>query len=229
MKAGDLEVYEWDLEGEKIIREPRSQAWRILLNHSFRQNGKVKKVQIYMRTLSWWDVVDGYLGLCESWQTDEVPAGFPSSDGWGIFFDKVVAKFPDVHDGELWKLFETKAAPIEQSIISEFKKMEEYRWVKINLKLRAKIKDEEEKSRDAEERIWEKTFRDHYRQKYHYQSNYCHFGISESISLTPDEARIINNCYRDMALKLHPDKGGGTKDMQILNGLRDKLRKGLKV
>ena len=212
-------------EGTKVKREPKPQAWRIVLNESSRIGGKVKKVQAYIQTVSWWDVVDNYLFYRKNHSDDEIQTG------WLIFlesqdFDKrVLIKFPDANTDEIWKLFQIKAAPIVSAIINEFKKMEEYKWFKINQKLDAEIKAEKDRKK-AEEKRKQRDYQKNYsrNREQNFRDNSSTTGSPTAASLTQDEARIINACYRVMATKLHPDKGGDVNDMKILNGLKDKIR-----
>ena len=41
----------------------------------------------------------------------------------------------------------------------------------------------------------------------------------------PMAQALLESGYRAMAKKLHPDVGGSTKDMQLLNAVMDKLRR----
>ena len=76
---------------------------------------------------------------------------------------------------------------------------------------------------EAEKRRYEEQSRQ-YQQGYHQQAFTDRNTSSGVISLSQDEARIIDTCYRAMAVQLHPDKGGDPEDMKILNRLKDKIR-----
>ncbi|MGD9826595.1 hypothetical protein [Desulfobacter sp.] len=85
-------------------------------------------------------------------------------------------------------------------------------------KARAKAREK------AERRRYEEQARQQY-QEHHHQSFTVRTPSSGVISLSQEEVRVIDACYRAMAVQLHPDKGGDPEDMKVLNRLKDRIRR----
>jgi hypothetical protein len=210
------------LDGEKIIRTELKPSYVIKIGESYRQGGKVKSRQKHILTFDEWAVVDG---LLESEKNGS--EHFPGQYIDGYDFDTKVQKvFPDADLDVLWDLLQEKLRPREDSILAEFKKTEEYRWWLVTKKLKMELKAEKARAEKRQKQYEEKS-------RQYQQGNYQHYQqasndmstSSGGVSLSQEEIRVIDSCYRAMATQLHPDKGGDVEDMKILNGLKDKIRR----
>ncbi|MBF0379242.1 MAG: hypothetical protein HQK72_17440, partial [Desulfamplus sp.] len=91
-----------------------------------------------------------------------------------------------------------------------------------------RLKKQEEKAEQAKEKQEQQARYKQYFNQDSYQNSYQNPFISTSssaVTLSTAEATLIEKCYKAMAVQVHPDKGGSVEDMQILNSLRDKVRK----
>lgn len=221
------------IEGEKIIRESKTTAWKLSLNHSYRdESGKVHKQQAYIKTINYWEVVDQFLfAIRDGKKESEIQAGhlaFGFCDG--EWFDKKVLKiFPDADLEAVWKLYQRKVKDIEQSIVQEFKASDEFKWWKLNQKLRKEIdrlkKQEEQAKQRQEQKQYKQTYQDTFREYEDARKAFISTTSSPAVTLSQAEATLIEKCYKAMAVQVHPDKGGSVEDMQLLNSLRDRVRK----
>jgi hypothetical protein len=222
------------ITGGTIIREIDKPAWKIVLNHSWRENGKVRKKQAYIRTAYYWDIVDDFLYRLDRWGKERIEAGYCLS-GDGYDFDNRIRKvFPNADLDKIWKLFQEKAEQIEEAVFKEFKASDEFKWWKLNQKLRKEIdrlKKAEEKAKQRQEQqanykqqFKQQTYQDTFREYEEARKAFISTS-SPAVTLSQAEATLIEKCYKAMAVQVHPDKGGSVEDMQILNSLRDRVRK----
>lgn len=110
-----------------------------------------------------------------------------------------------------------------------FKETKEYHWWLKTKALRDQLKAEQDQAKareEAERRRYEEQSRQ-YQHSYQQHTATDRATTSGVISLSQEEVRIIDACYKAMAVQLHPDKGGDPEDMKILNRLKDKIRKGV--
>lgn len=159
----------------------------------------------------------------------EIQTGICSS-GDGEWFDKQVLKvFSDTDLKDVWKLFQDKVKDFEQSIIKEYKASDEFKWWKLNRTLHEKIAALKKQDEAKQERQRQQNYQQQFRQQYQGSSSYQQEAktafSSARIEISSKEAELIDKCYKAMATQVHPDKGGSLEDMQILNNLKDRLRK----
>lgn len=206
------------LDGEKIIRTELKPSYVVKIGESYRHDSKVKSPQKHIHTFDEWAVIDELMD-CQARGGKYLSGGY--IDGYD--FDNSVQKgFPDADLNAVWDLIEKKLIVLEDRIFAGFKKTEEYRWWVETNKLKAELKAEKAQAKEKERQYQEQS---HQHQQRHYQQTFTDIDLSTSvISLSQDEARVIDSCYRAMAVQLHPDKGGDPEDMVILNGLKEKIR-----
>lgn len=209
------------VNGEQILREPRP-SYVLRVGESCRQDAKVKSRQKHIRTFSEWDVIDELLG-CQIHSWEYAPGRYID---WYDFEKDIKKAFPDADVDETWELIQKKITPIEDRILAGFKETEEYRWWLETKALRDQLKAEQAQAKakaESERRRYEERSRQQYH-RFHQQTFTDRSAGSGLISLSQEEIRIIDTCYRAMAVQLHPDKGGDPEDMKILNRLKDKIR-----
>ena len=204
--------------GEKIIRTEMQPSYVIKIGESYRHDGKVKSRQKHIHTFDEWAVIDEVL-RCQEHGSEYSPGLYV--DGYDL--DNDVKKiFPDADLNAVWDLIQGKLIPLEDRILTEFKKTEEYRWWKETKKLKIELKAEKAQAKEKKRQYEERSRQ---QQQRYYQQAFTDMGVSSAvISLSQEEARVIDSCYRAMAVQLHPDKGGDPEDMKILNGLKEKIR-----
>lgn len=200
------------LEGEPIIREQK-QMYTLKMGKSFRENGKIKTKQKHLYSFSEWDIINEFM------QQQEFDSKYKS--GWCFDYDWLLRKkdemFPEFKMEKLLKLIKAKIYPIEHRVINEFLKTEEYIWWKKTLKLKKKMEIINKKEREKKQKEDKKKDNDY--------SHNLPIGLPSKLSLSKNEAHLIQKCYKTMAVQLHPDKGGNENDMVLLNVLMDRIKK----
>lgn len=205
--------------GETITREPRP-SYTVRVGESYRQNGRVKSKQKHISTFSEWDIIDAFLD-CRVFETKYAPGRYVD---WYDFEKDMGKAFPDADIDQTFDLILEKLGPLESPILEQFKKTEEYHWCMETQDLRDQLKADQDQA-NAEKRRKEEQSRQY---QQHYQQAFTdRIATPGVLSLSREETRIIDICYKVMATQLHPDKGGNAEDMKILNQLKDKIRNGV--
>ena len=120
----EIEVYEssWSMNGENRIyykfryseerfERPIKKAFKISIHESYRENGKVRKRQTVICTISYYDIIDW-----GDWIGDYVRGGLSSkAEALGITEEK------------LEKMIYEKFQPIIDKVMAEFEETEEYK------------------------------------------------------------------------------------------------------
>lgn len=211
------------VKGEAILRAPRP-SYVLRVGESYRQDGKVRSRQKHIYIFNEWSIIDELMD-CQMHGWKHTPGRYIDPP----WYEKQLRKtFPNVDPWEFWPVIEAKLKHLEDPILAGFKETDEYRWWLETKALKDELKAEQAQAKareEAERRRYEEQSRQHYQG--HQQTFTDRSASTNVISLSPDEVRIIDTCYRAMAVQLHPDKGGDPEDMKILNRLKDKIRQTL--
>lgn len=231
--GADKSYYAYRYTGGRFER-PVKKAYKISLHQSYRDNGKVKKKQYSVCTMSYYDLFDFSLYDCAAGRIERL------------------SKQLEVKEDDIYKLIYEKLDPLVEKIEKEFQQTEEY---KTHEKHREIIKKYQEEKRKFEEeygsdsyqyyydvfcvlrepekledfkRQYEasKTYQSSYRESYY--SNYNSYNFNSSYSATKqsnyteEEKGYLKKIYRAAAIKLHPDviKDDGA-GMKFLNKLKE--------
>ena len=130
------------------------------------------------------------------------------------------------HEDELesmvWNLVEAKLNPIEQEILTEYEKTEEYTVREYWLREEKRVADEIQKQREREEE--EKRKRDDEQWQY-YKSFFNSASTSAGGVIKNKELakELFKAGYRQLSKKYHPDSGGNDKQCKELNNLKEQL------
>ncbi len=220
----------WTVEGKPFPRVARYEAWRLTLNHSSRIDGKVKKKQVFIKTFNFWDIVNDYMRSFRMYgnpedvdikKEEQSGSTLPCSVYYFVSEDKILEvmdeHFPEQKfewEPDLMK----KVCPFISEVIKDFEKSPEFKCF-----LKYQILQDEvdyENARSGESSSHEQANRDEHSHSKG-QSNLMNM---EGVILNDDEKSFILKYRNTIAKKIHPDHGGDTAEMQILNGLVDKIR-----
>jgi len=215
------------------FERPHREAYKISIHQSYRENGKVKKIQCVIGTIGYYTFAEGW-GLYDCMESglDRAAKIFGSPDG-------------------LYELVESKIAPLRKQIQREYHKSEEYKADKE----RKKVQKEYQKSKadfakkynvDAGEfdycfdvfgHVMNRVYLDQIIQQakayssYHENSSsnyssqdYSSYFKTKSDTYTDREKQILKLFYKKLAMEFHPDKNldtDATEKMQLLNKLKD--------
>lgn len=225
--------YGYRYAGERF-RRPIKKAYKISIHHSYRENGKVKKKQWVICTMSYYDLLEYGVADC-------------------IYGARLQSKLEEMglYEEKFWDMVYAKLQPIIDKIDKEFKATEEYKVSQehraiidkhITAKnefesiygnntydycydvfgeLRNKEKLEEIKRKHKEQEEYKKrSYEEYFKSNYNsYSSSYQ---VSSSSNYTDQEKEYLKAIYKAAALKLHPDttKDNGER-MKFLNRLKE--------
>ncbi len=228
--------------GERFEREVRK-AYRISLHHSYREHGKVKKKQIVLCTVNYYDLATDCFTVYD-WCGSKI---------------ELAAKELDVNIDDIYGLVETKIAPLQEKVMEEFSQTLEYKvheTHEITIALYEMEKTKFAKKYGVDEKEYDRCFdvfgelrnpeyfeeiksiyeaRKKYEQKsrsYYekYYNNYSggdsgHSGNASSnqVGGGKEDKDTLKRFYRVLSKKFHPDSNPGkdtSKEMKLLNQLK---------
>lgn len=241
----ELEVYkiEWSRNGQEHIKygyrytgdrffRPIRKAYKISIHKSYRENGKVKKKQYSICTMSYYDIIDSSLY---------------------DYADRKINMLSDelnVDPESIYNLIYKKYEPLEERIRKEFEETEEYKTSSKHesiIKAYIRTKGEFEKKygnntydyyydvfgvlREPEKleafkkqyetkKEYERSYYESY--KSNYSNNYSSYSSNIGSTYTDKEKEYLKKIYKAAASKMHPDitKDNG-EGMKFLNKLKE--------
>ncbi len=234
MSGQDLSYFTYNYSYEKFKRNIQK-AYRISIHESFRQNGKIKKRQLVIGTVDYYDLADGF--FC-----------FPDFE----FKITMASEKFKCSEREIYELVEKKLKPLQERITEEFMKTEEFkiheehrkiidlhesRKSEFNSKYNLSGKeydrcfdvfgnlqkpDELEKIKaeyEAREKYKEESrrYQKEYWNNYKWDSSGSYSNL-ESNTYDLDEKKILKQFYRELSKKYHPDSN--INAVKILNKLK---------
>ena len=229
-------TWEWKYSEERFER-PHMEAYKITIHQSYREDGKIKKRQHSICTMSYYDIVEWSLYDCADRRI------------------QTAAEKMGIDPSELYDLIESKLEPLRERLETEFRQSPEYiarqeheriradfleasskfcsrydvdkyefaRCYDIFLTLRNKeyleqIKAEYKARKEAKSRY----------QEYFYSNHGGYSGDSYSIpsasTYTEEEKAMLKQFYRALSKKFHPDMNldrDTTQEMKLLNRLKE--------
>lgn len=216
-------------------------AYRISIHKSFRENGQVKKSQIVICTVDYYDLAADTFSLFD----------------WGGNKITIAADEFKCSEEEIYQLIEKKLQPLQERIKEEFMQTEEYKTHQEHERIttlhiaqkqefnskydlsgneydkcydvfgvlqnpdyleKIKMEYEARKRYEEESRRYYKDFYNNY--KWQDNSSYSN---SVSNTYSSDDKKILKQFYRELSKKFHPDSNVGidtSEQMKMLNQLK---------
>lgn len=239
IKGIERVVYGFEDSKERFER-PLKPKYKVMVAHSYREDGKVKKLTVSLGQFSYYDLLDGERFECWGVENKLKEKGIPYSDDVeSIVYEKVRA--------------------IEEKILEELRMTDEYQtYKKLSLiesnyyEARFKFRDQygedlydcfydiygeirefdllqeykkEFQKRKEEQEAYERRSREESFERW--------FNSYTSASNSPSNfsneelevvRQIISAGFKKVATKYHPDRGGTDEQMKMLNNINDKLK-----
>lgn len=248
-----LEVYTWDwtINGKYIKKytyrkssecfdRPIKKAYKISIHESYRDNGVVKKRQWHIDTLEHYMLIEYGFEL-PTYKNDMdkkvQEMGVTEEELYGIIYKKLdpliekITKEYNKTDEYKAVLEQRKTIELHNRNENEFK--EKYNSDEYDLcydifgELRNKdeldrIKSEFEKRKEYQRNNYKKAY-ENFKNNYNYSSS--SYKINDSSNYNDNEKKLLKEAFKLLSHKHHPDKGGSTETMSIINNLKDKLLK----
>lgn len=240
----DGELHTWYRYNPKIesghFERPNKTAYKISIHRSYRENGKVKKKQASIGTMSYYDLLEFSIYDC---------------------IDHGIAKAAELFGEDyktLYNMIDAKLQPIMEKAEKEWKSTEEYKEVT----RRRKIVEKYQKAKAAfakkyhtdldtydecfnvfgdvmnqgyfdevmkAAKAYEENTRNYYKNSYSGSNtgnnrSYSSYFATERSTYTKEEQPILKKFYKVLSMKFHPDvnpDNDTTKEMQLLNKLKE--------
>lgn len=200
-------VYGYTFSAERFDR-PVLDAYKISIHQSYRDNGKVKKKQWVICTMSYYDIIDYSLFECGDIRIDSL------------------APEIGISQEELYQIIYKKLDPIEEKIMKEFQETEEYKTKQKHEEI-IRVYQEKKATFEKEYGIWGEgaydkcfdvfgnlknpsKFKVLEQLKSNSESNYSNFDFSSYLNLkvsnyTEEEKVMLKKIYKVASKKFHPD------------------------
>lgn len=229
----------------KQFERPIKKAYKISIHHSYRKEGKVKKKQWVIATMSYYDLLEYWPGDCilQSKLNEKLEEmGITEEELWDMVYKKLDPLIKKI-EAEFKQTKEYKAKQEQNAILEkhrkvsyEFEKLygtgtykycydvfgnlmnEEYLF-KIMADYEAKIENER-KSREYQKRSQEEFFKNYSSGGSYSNSSSGNYNKNEDY--TDDEKEMLKVIYKQSAKIAHPDsRYGSEKMMKFVNRLKD--------
>lgn len=250
-------AYSWTIQGEsgekyyyrmsdEHFARPEKKSFRISIHRSYRENGKVRKQQVALCTIGYYDIVD-----FGGWYHDFICGGALEAkrEALGIPEEEldamVCAKLDPVIE-RVWEDFrqteEWKARQEHRAILEEYRRRkaafaekwetdaDEYDYIyDVFGKLRNPEHLKKVKTDYKARREYEKQSRSYYRNQYSSYSGNASgstgssYGTISSGNYTEQEKAILKQFYRELSKRFHPDSNPDrdtSEHMKLLNQLK---------
>lgn len=208
----------YDIDGfrkvnwEEHCPAPREPKWKynIILAKSTRVDGRVKTEQKHIATIGYYDIVDGFV------------------DNMLFYGLKRHYNQDDPNFNTILDLLDRKLSTVTDAVINDYKQTDEYMSVvfwkerKISVQKEINRMDREESKKRQEQA----KQRQEYQKRYEEASENL-FGKKEKFTKEEQEIgkQIINEGYRKLAKKYHPDSPEGDAEVFIKVGIvKEKFR-----
>ncbi|GAA0236993.1 hypothetical protein [Metaclostridioides mangenotii] len=241
-----LEVYTWDWTiNDKYIKKytyrkssecfdrPIKKAYKISIHESYRENGEVKKKQWHISTEEHYSLIEyGF----ELWKVENKlnEMGITEAELYEIIYKKLDTLIEKITE-EYHKTDEYKAEVDQTAILNKYTDNKQTfeakygdRTYDICYDIFGMLRNKDELDRIKKEYEETQKQRKSYERAYeNYRKSYSSSGysVNNSSNYNENEKKLLKEAFKLLSHKHHPDKGGSTETMSIINNLKDKLLK----
>ena len=234
-------IYSYTMSEERFIRD-KNISYKITIQHSYREDGKVKKKQWHICNMSYYDIADNGFWVGD-YMTDEKLEKILNETG--------------LNEEAFYNMIEEKLDPLVNTIIKEYKETEEYKTYKKNQDILSKYNAEKKKFDDKygydtyrecynvfgelmnefrlkelkeeyrKSQDYKRSYNKQYKSSYNKQNYSSYFSNIQS-SYTEQETRLLKEGFKLLSMKYHPDKNldkDTTEIMAAINNLKEKILK----
>ena len=226
---------------ERFIRD-KNISYKITIQHSYREDGKVKKKQWHICTMDYYSIAEN-----DTWVGDYI-----TRSKLEVILDEIL-----IDEEDLYNMIYEKLDPLAQSIIEEYQETEEYKTNKKNQKILStynaakkkfddkygydtyrecynvfgelmnepRLKELKEQYRKNQE--YKRSYYEQYKSSYNKQSYSSYFSNIQS-SYDDKEKKLLKEAFKLLSMKYHPDRNKDkdtTETMVAINNLKEKILK----
>ncbi|MDE5977301.1 MAG: hypothetical protein K2G70_02385 [Turicibacter sp.] len=229
---------------KECFKRPIKLKYKVMIAHSYREGGKVKKLSVSLGQFGYYDRFDGYPFECWNVKKKLEEKGIPC-------------------EGDVESLVYEKVDVIEERIMEEIKQTEEYivrnkldtierNYYEACSKFRQEYgedgyscfydvfgnlkepilfeiyKGEWQKRKIEQEEYQQRSREEAYKRFFGEGGNSSQSIGGNSNNFSQEELELVREVisagYKKVATKLHPDRGGDEKKMKLLNNINEKLK-----
>lgn len=234
-----ITTYSYDpIKASGRFERPHRDAYRISLHQSYRQDGKVKKRQYSICTVSYYELVSEFWSMYDVLETGIQKAAKASGQDFGVLYDLVESKVQKLHDRiqrDFRKSDEYKAERARKKMQKDYAKRKkafakEYGVLESeydhiydifgNL-MQAEYLKKLCSERDSRRSYYEESYSNY---NSRFSDDYGGYGISQSSTYTETDKTMLKEFYKSLSKKYHPDLNPDkdtTRQMQLLNRLKE--------
>lgn len=219
----------------EFFKRPIKKAYKISIHKSYRENGKIKKKQWVIGTYEHYSLIEyGF----ELWRLGNKleEMGITEDKLYDLIYmklnpliDKITKDFHNTEEYKVYKSYRDIIKTFNQrerefnqiygsgynecyDIFGNLTNKERLEQIKIEYKIK---KDYEKKSKEA--------FRDWYSRNNESYYNYSSYQENISSNYNDEEKKLLKEAFKLLAMKYHPDRGGDTEKMAVINNLKEKI------
>ncbi|MGA3676002.1 hypothetical protein [Lysinibacillus agricola] len=218
------------------FERPVLDTYKISIHHSYRENGKVKKKQWVIRTVSYYDLIEYSLYDCADSSIRKVANETDKEEDF--LYDLIYEKLNPIIEkieAEFHQTEEYKVKREQEAILMAYREVEaafekeygqgEYRYCyDIFGTLRNPAYLEELKvKKKVQEEYTRRSYEESYKRNYsNYSGDSSSYYTTSQSNYNEDEKKMLHEIYRMASKKFHPDACGddGSK-MKLLTKLKD--------
>lgn len=229
--------YHYSRSDDKFIRPPRP-SYEITIQKSYREDGRVKKKRWKICTLNYYDFVDGYGYWADSLLRSEVDRLLEETklthETLGVMIEakldpiieQIQAEYEQTEEFIIHKENEriTNVYAVKKIQFEEVHGKDTYDYIyDVFGELRnpdhlEKVKRDKESSKEYQQKSQEQQ----YKQFEDYFNNYGGGASQTGLGNHSEGDKIrLKKFYRTLSKQFHPDKGGTTEDMMLINEIKE--------
>lgn len=248
-KSKSIKPYSWgngnDLYysyamSEEIFDRDIKKAYKISIHHSYRENGKVKKKQWVIGTIGHYYMIEfgNWIGDCCRLEDKLEAIGISEEE----LCDLVYAKLDPLTErikNEYKETEEYRVSKKNDEIIKKYKDSERefnkkygggydqcydvFGELKNESKLNQILEDYKfRKEYEERSKQYQRSYYENNSSNYNYDSS-SSYSKNNSSNYNDSERKLLKEAFKLLSHKYHPDKGGSTEKMAMINNLKEKI------
>lgn len=238
--SGDKVYYSYRMSKEVFKRDIKK-AYKISIHKSYRENGKVKKKQWVICTIGHYYMIEwgNWIGDCCRLQDKLEAIGITEDELCNLVYekldpltDKIKSEYKQTEEYIITTKYRKIIVDYQASqrefnskygegynecynVFNELVNADRLEEIKREYEAR---KEYEEKSKRYQEEFYRSCYENN-------KSNYSNSGYyNNNVSnYSEEEKKLLKEAFKLLSHKHHPDKGGSTKKMAMINNLKEKI------
>lgn len=237
--TGDKVCYSYRMSKEVFERDIKK-AYKISIHKSYRENGKVKKKQWTIGTIGHYYIIEygNWIGDCCRLEDKLEAIGISEKELCNLVYSKLEPLTERI-DNEYKDTEEYKTVKAYREIITKHNSAERefnkkygggynqcydvFGELKNESKLNQILEDYKyRKEYEEKSRQYQRSYYENSDSNYNYNSSSSYYKNNSS-NYNDEEKKLLKEAFKLLSHKHHPDKGGSTEKMAMINNLKEKI------